>query len=985
MAFPVHADQFASLEMGGTYEVSIDGVFEQIIVAFDGSISLDIPEGMHTVEVGLLGLPDPTPTPIPSRTATVVLAEIPDIRFPASLSGKGLSPVLDLDDYVLDSNHRNLDGLQAPLTWAEESVVGEDNTDVVANELQVSVPARMGQTSGVATLSVTNDENQKAFSNPIHVKTTDFLLGGPLVDDFLVAGEIPAAPIPYGWGVQTGVPLSIPFEQPTSMGGQLFLNVSTGLGKTSFLSGRTVWHPASQTMPLAPLRDPIQILGTAFGTSATSSLTAAGLRVEADLSGMRIEAQAGFERWTRVTVTRTTDSGASDCYTLTISQILAGTEKNLSGNLEDGADQGIHLIAPEIVYGFEEMTVSDLLGAPNVAAYENDPSSARSAQTTTWAVSALSQQGNDLKGGTLPEIDITDIGKPAATFPGATSGRALKLVLDREDRQGILLNHRGIDPSEYDPGDILTFSMNLYVDLNYGGGTESPDEINEASNGLTLVMAMTAEPFGTSGVFNYISVPPSEQLIEEQNAVESQYGIDLGHHAGTNISAILHGKWTRHEVSYRVPEVGQAVQGGPGGTGDLVDPNGLAPKILIGRNDTGLKLHSQTVWIDNLSVSRTPGALGFAQGAVNCPMVSAGWSVQYSNGLSGTVMGQNDSDSLPPALARGTVINGDFSTACQGLPPIPLSGRPFFRIAENASAGWTDDRDSTDVAFIATGDPQVALPFPTGFNQSLALTPDPLAAGLGTLETPSHDLGIPTTGYAGMVGVQTPFLDMGLASAATKPGLHVNDVHFEAGTENPGLTSAGIEGNVSGVFGVRWFARTNGSSPADNPQLNIILSNADYTNGLISQQPPQTLPNGADGLCSDTAWVENQMSGTFISFSSNRNYDFFVHQQSASNPTTRSFVEFENPGAQLAQITVSRSNPGAQDAIVLFGATGVGLNGYEKYLGEYPYGEPPQAVLDAVPGRYCTATVFVDEVNLYAVRDVPEFYDEDLCTPLLLP
>ena len=50
-----------------------------------------------------------------------------------------------------------------------------------------------------------------------------------------------------------------------------------------------------------------------------------------------------------------------------------------------------------------------------------------------------------------------------------------------------------------------------------------------------------------------------------------------------------------------------------------------------------------------------------------------------------------------------------------------------------------------------------------------------------------------------------------------------------------------------------------------------------------------------------------------------------------------------------------------------------GLNAYQSVYGnsgDYP---------NNLPGRYSTATVFIDEVNLHAVRDIPAFYDEDLC------
>ena len=506
-----------------------------------------------------------------------------------------------------------------------------------------------------------------------------------------------------------------------------------------------------------------------------------------------------------------------------------------------------------------------------------------------------------------------------------------------------------------------------------------PDEINEASNGLTIAMALTSEPFGTSGAFNYISAPPGEGLFAFSDPL-----LDVGQHAQINISGILHGKWTRHTVTYRVPEFGQAVAGSPSGieAADLVDPNGVSAKIVIGRVDTDLTNHEQTVWIDNIAISKDPGALNMTFGAIQCPMISAGWLVQWNGGEDslGTVPGANDTVPMPPALSRGAFINGNFSTGDQGVAPIPDGAAPFYRIAQNAQAGWVEDRDSTDIAFIGHGQSNVTISYPVSFPDSAVLTPH-LS---DNYPTPSNDPSIPKTGFPGFVGLQTPFLDMRLASAATLPGLRVNDVVFEAGTGG-NFSPNEILGNVSGVYGLRWFARTNGNKPADNPQLSLVLSNADYTRGLVSQQPPQTLPNASDypdGRRPGTLWVDYQISGSVTTFNSFRNYDLFtrLRAQNGSHDATANSVEADNPGAQIAQISMMRSNPRNQETILLYGMAGVPLKGYESFLGEYTnYKKPPPGVVDALPGRYGTATVFVDEVGLYTVRDIANFYDEELC------
>jgi hypothetical protein len=223
---------------------------------------------------------------------------------------------------------------------------------------------------------------------------------------------------------------------------------------------------------------------------------------------------------------------------------------------------------------------------------------------------------------------------------------------------------------------------------------------------------------------------------------------------------------------------------------------------------------------------------------------------------------------------------------------------------------------------------------------------------------------------------------MRLANEAALPGLRVNDVTFAAGTGSGPFDRNGIAGNVSGVYGLRWFACTNGSDPADNPMVNVVLSNADFTCGFVAQQPPQALPNGSDTAVTGIVWADSQASASVLTFNSFKQYDLLVRKNNngVGNPSValRTAVVADNPGAQLAQISIYRANPGNQAQIIGQGDSANPFLGYETYLGTYT-GTPAQSVIDKVPGRYCTATVFVDQLGLYTVRDTANMYDEDLC------
>lgn len=885
---------------------------------------------------------------------------IPDIRHAINAGGVGLASKLDLDDYALDTDNRDANGLPLPLVWSEYVVLGPDTVAIdPANELQVSVPAQGAPISATVTLSVTDMNLETAATDPFIVKTADFLLGGPLVDEYLHQGT-PASPIPYTWCVSEASAITIPLSQSPTGGGDLTLSVSKGLGSSTFKSDSTILRSAQQQSPRGPHEDPIQIVGSTRGPTTGVTLAAGNLHVSADLSGLVVEADPGFADWARVTLTRAFDDGSRDCYTVAIAEALQGTTADLDGRPETNSTlEG--LAGTE---DFEGITLNDFIGN-TVAGYNaeieggSNPLTliSRTAQTTAWDVRG--------EGSSIPDMEITSVGKPAATFPGATSGAALRLSFNEQDRQGILVFHKGIPPTAYAPGDVLTFSMNIYVDLRYDGVHD--DEINEGSNGLIVALALADQLTISMGSFNYVDFPISQADFEVQAARPG--GGLAGNHDYTNKMALLHGKWTRHQVSWRVPEIGQSVSGGPGGTGDLIDPTGITAAWSLQRGDTAAPV-DQDVWLDNLCVSRCPGPLSYALGAIQVPMISAGWSFEFPGGQGthsnfyarpaphSSAPGGNFIQ--PAALNRGALINGNFSTnAGSSSADFPAGeSATFFRALQNTSAGWIDAEANTQrgaAIYIGSGGPQVALSFPPGFNEALVLE--------NLIQDP----------FGGIAKVVTPYLDLGLIDQALLPGLHVETAAFAAGSGGPSTLNQ-IENNVSGIYGLRFSARTEGgATPADNCALYAVLCNADVTNGLVAQVGSQMLPNGADNAVGgEMVWADCFLEGNIISFHSPQT----VAKGIVDGAVTAGAIAAENPGRQTAQVQLYRAPHFAALAGIDFTRDGLG---YENYLGEVSgLGTPAQR--SALPGFNGSATLLIDEVGLYTVRDTVHMYDEDLCS-----
>ena len=904
-----------------------------------------------------------------------VAKDIPDIR--SAVNGTGsVGSVLDLDDYVVDPDDRDqTTSAQLPLTWGENTS-GDDNVAIIAgNELEVTVPASNAPESGVTTFSIQDASADTVFTDPVTVKTADFLLGGPLVDSYLVVGGTETSPIPYSWCCDESKTLRIDgVTQGGSAGGRLYASVSSGIGSTCFISGSSILSGTDLTQPVNPYEPGVTTRGVAAGTLATVSLNAANISVDADLNGMFVQCLAGFSDWVRVSVTRTFDSGAKDCYSVAVGDVLLGSSTtNFSGTPAGDAT----IVGSEEVYGFDNITLNDLIGANTVADYESNPNI--DDQSTSWIAAAVGQTGNTLNGATLGELSLTT-SVPASSYPGSNNNRALCVELDQPDLCGILLQHKGIDPASISPGDVITLSMNIYVDLNYGGSV-SADEINEASNAPAIAMGLGTQPGLEAVNFNFVSFPLSQATLASLapgGVFSGDYG--AGGSAVTNPVAGLHGKWTRHEVSLRVPESGFDYNG-PAGSGNIAYPNGLTALILLGRVDTGLNAHPQRIYLDNVCITKTPGSLVLAEGATSVPMISAGWGFAGEDGNSfNTGLGSVGGTALPASIARGEVIYGSFSDEAPSNDPTTVLGNAantaYSQLGGNAAAGWLEGFGNTDLGFIAQGSTDVALAFPTltSGNKSLCLAADPGTVS-GNYPNPNTSLG---STHGGAVSVVTPYLDMRLAASAVLPALNVNDVNFAAGTGGVNDQNS-IPGNVSGVFGVRFFHHTNAAEVAQNPSLSLTLTNADETSGLVATRQSNVLTTGSDNSYSGIVWLDDMLTGSVASFySGQRYYDLVLNSgsgvsrfSSGGNSALATSLQSQNPGAQLAIVQAIKGPSLTYLTHQSFEAAG--FNAYQDAFGTGTTND------SALPGIIGTATVFVDEVGLHAVRDSGAFYDEDLC------
>ncbi len=904
-----------------------------------------------------------------------VAKDIPDIRNAVDGAGSA-GNVLDLDDYVVDPDDRNqTTSGQLPLTWAENTS-GDDNVAIQAgNELEVTVPASNSPESGATTFSIQDASADTVFTDPVTVKTADFLLGGPLVDSYLVTGDSGSgSPFPYSWCCEEGDTLRVPGVTQGGAGGRLFASVASGIGSTCFVSASSIVEATDLTQPVNPYEPGVTTHGVAAGSLATVSLNAANVSVDADLNGMFVQCLAGFSDWVRVTVTRTYGSGADDCYTIAVGDVLLGTNAtNLSGT--PAGDSSIS--GAQEVYGFDNITLEDLLGTghANAAAYEADPDFDN--QATSWITTVVGQNGPTLApGSSFGELSLTT-SVPAGDYPGATDNRALCVELDQPDFCGYLLQHKGLDPSQYSPGDIITFSANVYVDLNYGGGV-ADDDVNEASNSPAIAMALGTQPALEAVNFNFVNFPLSQAAAANfapGGLFTGSFG--AGGNALTNPVAGIHGKWSRHEVSLRVPESGVSVSG-PAGTGNIAYPNGITALLLVARIDTAMTGHTQRVYVDNLCISKVPGSLVLAEGATNVPMISAGWGFAGEDGNSFNAgLGSVGGTALPASVARGQVIYGSFSDEAPSNAPGTIlsnaANTAYSQLGGNAAAGWLEGFGNQDLGFIAQGNTDVALAFPTlaSGNKSLALSPSPARV---SNNYPAPNATVPADVQA--VNVVTPYLDMALAAGAVNPGLNVDTVTYAAGTGGENQANS-IPNNVSGVFGVRFFHRTNSSVQSTNPSLNVTLTNADETLGLVATRQANVLTSADNTTYSGNVWVDDMLTGSFISFnSSQRYYDLVQNSQaggrftSGGNPTLAGNLQSQNPGAQLGIVAAIR---GPSTAFLTHQAlAGAGFNAYQAVYGA-------SGNDSSLPGFNSTGTVFVDEVNLHSVRDSGAFHDADLC------
>ncbi|NUN97788.1 MAG: hypothetical protein HUU16_16620 [Candidatus Omnitrophica bacterium] len=546
---------------------------------------------------------------------------------------------------------------------------------------------------------------------------------------------------------------------------------------------------------------------------------------------------------------------------------------------------------------------------------------------------------------------------------------------------------------------------------------------------MAFILALNTLPGAHAAQnLNYIAYPfPDNSPTRKGGSSGGTYGRGTGQMV--NLLAAVHGRWVRHELSLRVPEVGQNYDG-PVGDGNISDSNGIRAEIFLSRIFAPSGLPNQTVWIDNICITSCPGALALAHGASNVPMISAGFGADaFTNGANAGpgafftgASGFGSDVAIPTALTRGQVVYGSFSQGGTGSaqPAAAVSASTFWGTAANAgNAGMLDlakagfvrlgaqAGKTFDAAVIAAGGLDVALNFPSlpDGNRGLVLGPAP-ASVTGNAFTTNVTAGIPalvngdpaTEGYNGDARVSTMGLDMRLASDAVTPGLHVADVTFAGGSggnpngENGNLNPNQILGNVSGVFGLRFFVRSNAANASHNPNLEVFLTNADFVCGIHASRGPSGLPTGSDLNAPAGVWVDDFVSGSVITFNSYRRYyDILLNNQAGGLAGITGEVPAgiltdmaaNNPGAQLAQVSIFKANPIGRTAGIRDIINADNFNGYNGIFAAVD----PADVADTnpLPGRYGTACVAVDEVNVYGVRDSSRFYDEDLQRSDLLP
>jgi len=344
---------------------------------------------------------------------------------------------------------------------------------------------------------------------------------------------------------------------------------------------------------------------------------------------------------------------------------------------------------------------------------------------------------------------------------------------------------------------------------------------------------------------------------------------------------------------------------------------------------------------------------------------------------------------LPAAIARGQVIFGSFSQGGTGSAELVTGRAPatYFGsapaaladAANTAKAGFLEVNTNSDVAIIGTGDTAVALAYPVLDDGNRALVIGPAGKAGNVFTTPLAEV------CTGKAKIQTPILDLALSSNACLPGLRVDDVIFNGGTGgdaggmNGDLQPNRVLGNISGVFGVRWFTKSNAPSVAYNPNLNIQLLNGDGMWGLLGVRKASVLPSDDNAEIADDAWSDDYASGSFVTFNSNRRYyDIVLNNQTGGRTAingktpaaTLSGLTTNNPGAQMAMVNISKgSGADAAATVKTYYAAGA-PNGFEGIFNT--------ADDTGLPGYYSSAVLSIDEVHFLAVRDSGAFYDEAL-------
>jgi hypothetical protein len=178
LAFPAYSAQFGNLVNGQNYTISVDGAETGSQVAQDGTVTVDLPAGMHLIAVSTGNVeptPEPSvtpePTPEPSDGVELFLAGFDEV------SGSNRFQVLDGSGNSLTGIVPLLEGVDAQADVAAADMDGNGTLEVLAAGYHETDGVLLEIRDGTGTL-----KNQiEAF--PASFATENYLLAGN-VDGF---------------------------------------------------------------------------------------------------------------------------------------------------------------------------------------------------------------------------------------------------------------------------------------------------------------------------------------------------------------------------------------------------------------------------------------------------------------------------------------------------------------------------------------------------------------------------------------------------------------------------------------------------------------------------------------------------------------------------------------------------------------------------------------------------------------------------------